>query len=345
LKIRLRPDAGIALCIDIGQRHVDVAFGDLSGVTVSSDPEEIDVAGDAPGALAEAVALVQGLLSKQTPPVRPADLVGVCVGIPAPIDHHRGQLGSTLGLPTWAGIRPAQELRRRLGPEWDDTPFMLENDANLRALAELTLGAARAHADDNDHVALSVKWSEGIGGAIIKGNELITGWRGIAGEFGHTVLPNPDPSVEDCIRCGHKCLEAHAGGRALVKRIEDEGGSLFFSELVRRAVAKDGRERTLIQQAATRIGQALGYHISSLNPRLVIIGGRPFGSLGEDVEAYGLIADFIRGGWRETGFPPSIEDVDLALAARRDLAAVEGGIIAVLRAGLPSHLERRLALS
>jgi predicted NBD/HSP70 family sugar kinase len=344
-RIKFRRDVGKALCIDIGARHIDVALGDLSGIKDSSSSGPIDVAGDAPAALADAAQRVREIMGRQEPPLKPRDLVGVSVGMPAPIDHHRDQLASSLGLGTWAGIRPARELRRRLGPDWDDTWFSLENDANLRAWSELAFGAARSHSDDANHLSLSLKWSEGIGGAVIEGKHLITGWRGLAGEIGHTVLPDPDPNAPDCPRCGHKCLEVHAGGRALMDSIEEtrNGSSpAYFSDLIRRAIADDCLERKLMVRAAERVGQALGYHINLLNPHLVIIGGRPFADVQTDAAAYRLIVDAVRDGWRQTGFPASVDDVDLVMSEGGRLAAALGGVIRVLGSRLPSHLEHRL---
>jgi predicted NBD/HSP70 family sugar kinase len=344
-RLTLRGDAAKALCIDVGRRHVDVALGDPSGIQASLSSPEMSVADDARAALTEAVRLVNTLLSEQVPVVQPEDLVGVCVGVPAPVDHYRDQLASTLGLNTWTGLRPAKELRRRLGPAWDDAYFVLENDATLRALAELSFGAARKHADDPDHTVMSWKWSDGIGGALIHGNHVFTGWRGLAGEVGHTCIPDPDPDIDDCPRCGHKCVEAHAGGRALMRRVENSrNGSSpeYFSDLIARAVGEDGLERQVMRDAAVRVGQAMGCHINAANPRLVIIGGRPFVDSKVDVAAYALIGDAVRDGWRQTGFPACIEDVELVLSKRGRLTSAEGGIVRVLRSGLTNHLERRL---
>ncbi len=69
-------------------------------------------------------------------------LVGVGVGLPGPLDRSSGTVGSSVILPGWAGLRPAEELGARL-----DLPIVVDNDANLGARGEHTVGAGRGHDD------------------------------------------------------------------------------------------------------------------------------------------------------------------------------------------------------
>ena len=59
------------------------------------------------------------------------------MALSGPIDHDRGAVRPTAILPGWEGLAVAAEMSRRLG----DLPVHLDNDANLGALAEVTLGA------------------------------------------------------------------------------------------------------------------------------------------------------------------------------------------------------------
>ena len=85
---------------------------------------------------------------------------------------------------------------------------MVDNDANLGALAEAAFGAGR---DAGDLIYLKV--SSGIGAGLILNGRLYRGSAGLAGELGH-VLVDPDGIV---CRCGNRgCLETIAATSALV---------------------------------------------------------------------------------------------------------------------------------
>lgn len=337
--LRLRPDAAVALSIDIGLEHVCVALGNLAGLT-TAPVSCSDVTGDAPAFLEKAVTLVQELMGGE---VAPQDLIGVCVGLPAPIDQERGKIASTAGIDSWTGIRPADELRYRLGPSWQGVPFILENDANLVALAELSSGSPSVAPRPCQDVVLVVKWSDGLGGALLVDGELFTGDRGLAFELGHTQVSNPPPyATTPCDRCGHICLESVAGGAALAASVSNSHKAFTFGDLVLRAVGEDGPERDVLRDAAKLIGEALGRYVTMLNPRLIVISGRYFGDPPDDVAAYRIIVDPLREGMRSTGFPIALEDVDIAIGKSPAFAAAEGGIVATLRRLLPSHLEQRV---
>src|SRR5919202_295008 len=68
--------------------------------------------------------------------------------LPGPIHRPTGVVGSTAILPGWVGVAAADEMRRRL-----DLPILVDNDANLAALAEAAFGAGR---DAKDLVYLMI---------------------------------------------------------------------------------------------------------------------------------------------------------------------------------------------
>jgi glucokinase len=89
-------------------------------------------------------------------------------------------------------------------------PVYLENDANCAALAEGLVGAARDVED-----SITVTLGTGIGGGIILGNRIFTGFNGMAGEIGHIVIGQ---GGERCT-CGRDgCWEAYASATALIRQ-------------------------------------------------------------------------------------------------------------------------------
>ena len=133
------------------------------------------------------------------------------MGLPGPIRQEDGVVGSSAILPGWVGVPAVGEMRRRL-----DIPILVDNDANLGALAEAAFGAAR---DASDLVYLKV--ASGIGAGLILNGRLYRGSAGLAGELGHVLV---DPEGLVC-RCGNRgCLETLAATGALVELLRRSHG-------------------------------------------------------------------------------------------------------------------------
>src|ERR1035438_7638382 len=130
--------------------------------------------------------------------------VGAGIGVPGIIDMETGMMRKSANLPGWSDYPVRDEIERRLGAR-----VFLENDANVAALGEKWLGAAR----DVDNMAM-VTLGTGIGGAIILNGKIFYGMNGMAGEFGHvTIEPNGVPCG-----CGnHGCAERYASATAVVR--------------------------------------------------------------------------------------------------------------------------------
>ena len=195
--------------LDIGHQHIRVAVCDLSGKPVLDDwsPAEVD---HAPvESLDLAHELVRDALASAG--VDRDRLLGVGMGLAAPINKLTGELEANGILPGWHGIRPAEEMERRLG-----FPVQLENDANVGALGEKVFGAARG-VDDLIYVRLSA----GVGAGLILDGRPYHGVRGVAGEIGHVLA---DPNGLIC-RCGNRgCLETVASPVAVAALLERSTG-------------------------------------------------------------------------------------------------------------------------
>src|SRR4051794_38597066 len=199
--LRLDPSAGGALGIDFGHRHLRVAVADLSRTVLAERAIDLDVDAAAEGSLDAAAAMVEDVLSEAG---MPRDrIVGAGVGLPGPIDTRTGTVGSSVILPGWVGLRPAEELERRLG-----VSVVVDNDANLGALGEVAFGAARGLRD-----VVYVKVASGVGAGLVLGGRIYHGAAGLAGELGHVHVREHG----DVCRCGNRgCLETVAAAGALV---------------------------------------------------------------------------------------------------------------------------------
>lgn len=144
----------------------------------------------------------------------------------------------------------------------------MENAATACLLAELLFGRLNGIRD-----AVLVTVSEGIGTGIFANGQVITGFHGMAGEFGHSVL---DPSGIVCA-CGRKgCWETFASCNAGIRyylELQPEAGAITFSDLLNKAEEGDQSAVTALEKQAVQIGRGLGAIIAGLSPRLIFIGG------------------------------------------------------------------------
>jgi predicted NBD/HSP70 family sugar kinase len=119
---------------------------------------------------------------------------------------------------------------------------------------------------------LYVKVGTGIGCGIITGREIYRGAEGAAGDIGHIRLPDHDDVVCECGNVG--CLEAVAGGRALVRASRALGHEVSTSrDVVALVRAHDLETVRLVRQAGRDLGGVLAGLVNALNPEVIVIGG------------------------------------------------------------------------
>jgi glucokinase len=159
----------------------------------------------------------------------------------------------------------AAALREGLG-----VPVVAENDVNAAAYAEYLSEASPREP------LLAVFVGTGIGGGLVAGGKIFHGADGFAAEIGH--VPVVAEGGEPC-GCGRRgCVEAYAGGAAIVRRAAarcGEGAREFedVDAVVREAEAGDEGCRAVLEEAATYLGVALAAAVNLLNPGTLVIGG------------------------------------------------------------------------
>jgi predicted NBD/HSP70 family sugar kinase len=307
--LRLAPSAGAALGVDFGHRHLRVAIADLSSTVLAERRIDVDVDAAAATALDAAAELVEEVLREAG--VSRAQVVGAGMGLPGPIDRRTGEVGSSVILPGWAGLKAAEELSRRI-----EFHVEVDNDANLGALAECSLGAGRGMQD-----VVYVKVSSGIGAGLVLGGRVHHGATGIAGEIGH-VQVRADGAV---CRCGNRgCLETVASGPALLSVLRPaHGEQLTIGGMLDLAAAGDLGTQRVINDAGRSIGHALGDLCNSLNPSAIVVGG--------DVSAAGTpLLDGIREAVDRYAQPGAADAVTVTRGVLGERAEVLGALTLVI---------------
>src|SRR3954447_2912324 len=256
--LALDPSAGAAVGVDFGHSHLRVAVSDLSSPFLAERLEALDVDHRADEALDRAAGLVDEVLADAG--IERARVLGAGMGLPGPIDRRTGTVGSSVILPGWAGVRAAEAMSARL-----DLPVIVDNDANLGALAEVAVGAGRGLTD-----VVYVKIASGIGAGLVLGGRLHHGATGVAGELGH-VQVRADGAV---CRCGNRgCLETVAASGALMESMRGAHGPLTVPALLGLAAAGDLGAGRILEDAGRAVGSVLADLCNHLNPEAIVVGG------------------------------------------------------------------------
>jgi glucokinase-like ROK family protein len=249
-------------------------------------------------------------------------LSGAGVGVPGPVDFHRGVPVSPPIMPGWDGYPVRDAVSRDLG-----CPVVLDNDVNVLAVGEQHAGVAKAARD-----FLFVKIGTGIGCGIVVDGELYRGVDGCAGDIGHIRVDDFGPTCA----CGNTgCLEAFAGGAALARdataaarsgrsgvlaAILAENGELSAADVGLAMTQGDPVAVQLIRDSGRRVGQVLASLVSFFNPGLIVIGG------GVTAVGHSLLAE-IRGVTYRRSLPLATGNLPIVLS---ELGS-EGGVIGAAR--------------
>src|SRR5450830_317326 len=115
------PGARVVLAVDLGATHVRLAVTDLAGTVLSEHHEPLAIA-DGPDVVLDRVATIALTLISDAGR-RLADLAGVGVGLPGPVEHSSGRPINPPIMPGWADADVPGHLGHLLG-----VPVLVDND-------------------------------------------------------------------------------------------------------------------------------------------------------------------------------------------------------------------------
>jgi glucokinase len=205
-----------------------------------------------------------------------AGVEAIGMGIPATIDHEKGLAVAAVNLPI-EDLPIRDIVRERTG-----LPTFVDNDANVAALAEHLLGAARG---TENAVMLTI--GTGIGGGLILGGEIYRGSTGAGAELGHMAIQMDGPGCQgNCPNRG--CVEAFASGTALGREgraAAESKPDSALGQLLADGKEVDGRAVTVAAQegdetaievfdlVGSRLGVALAGFANIFEPEVIVVGG------------------------------------------------------------------------
>ncbi|MCX4744700.1 ROK family protein [Kitasatospora sp. NBC_01287] len=243
---RFRAEAGHTLGIEIGVHAVRVVLADLTGRQLESYARPVDEALDAEERLGAVRATVAEVLRKAG--ISRDNLWAVGVGSPGIVDRD-GSVRLGTAMPGWTGLDLGARLRRSFR-----CPVLIENDANLAAIAEHWQGAAVGM---GDVVFVLAGLSPGAG-SLINGR-LHRGFGGAAGEIGALHLLGQEATPERLLSTTGKPLDPL--DEAAVARVL--------------TLAREGDQvaRVAMDRFLTRLVHDVAALVLAIDPQLVVVGG------------------------------------------------------------------------
>ena len=253
--------------IDIGGTNIKYGMIDQDGAilcqdSISTQPEK------GPEHLIQSLHAIIHRLSHDYP-----DIQSIGLGFPSVVNPKDGCIYHPPNLPGW-GIVPLLSILQSK----TTIPIALDNDANVAALAESTLGAGK----DCSHFVY-VTLGTGIGGGIIINQEIYTGEKGGAGEIGHIIIKADDaPGDELPYRTG--TLEHHIGRYGLIRMAHEIARdfpdsllhsftSLDVEDISLSAEKGDEAAMMCMNKAGRLLGLGLASILAVLDMHVIVIGG------------------------------------------------------------------------
>ena len=262
-RFAFKADRGVLLLADIGATGMRAALCDLSGRILAERSRTADVTTGPEPILTIAEELFQDMLAEA--PHTAADVHGIGLDVPGPVDFEAGEVVSPPIMTGW----DRYDIRGWFAPRYD-CPVIVEKDVNAMVLGEHRV----AHPEVRDMLFLKV--GTGVGSGIIADGRVYRGADGAAGDIGHNQNPIGGDGPEPLCRCGNVgCVEAYAGGWAMVRDLRREGHEVStVDEAVALIRAGNPDAVRLARRAARILGAALSDAVSLLNPRVVVVGGQ-----------------------------------------------------------------------
>ena len=199
---------------------------------------------------------------------------GVGVGVPGPVLDSRIVPIICANLGGWGEHNVSEELSALLG----GIKVLVGNDANVAALGEIWVGAAKGCRS-----AVMVTLGTGVGGGVIVNGKVIDGAHGAGGEIGHITV---NPHETATCGCGkHGCLEQYSSATGVVrcmKKLLDEnpntscclrGKDFEAKDVFDAARGGDALAAREVDEMTNTLGMALANVANTVDPEMFMIGG------------------------------------------------------------------------
>jgi len=278
--------------VDLGGTNIAVGITDENGniikkgkVPTQKERHSDEIVADM-GALCTSLVAEAGLTFD--------DITSVGVAAPGSVDPASGEIKYANNINMFH-----YPLAKKLMEHIPVKKVYLENDANAAALAEAKAGAGKGHKD-----VIMITLGTGVGGGIVIGGKLYSGFNYAGAELGHVVIEyNGRPCT-----CGRKgCWEAYSSATALIEMTKEkmaetrdtvmwemcENGAKKVSGRTAFNAAKKGDKAGLevVEKYIDYLACGITNMVNIFQPEVLCIGGGVCGEGDYLLEPLGKIVD------------------------------------------------------
>ena len=204
----------------------------------------------------------------------PDQVEGVGIGVPGPVQKSSVVPIVCANLGGWG----QQDVAANLSGLLNGMKVLVGNDANVAALGEIWMGAAKGCRS-----AVMVTLGTGVGGGVIVDGKVVEGAHGAGGEIGHITVNRHETATCGCGKRG--CLEQYSSATGVVRcmklLLEENpdtpctlrGTDFAAKDVFDAARAGDPLAAKEVDQMTDLLGLALASIASTTDPEVFLVGG------------------------------------------------------------------------
>ena len=261
-----------AFGIDLGGTTAKIGLFTTSGALLEKWEVSTDTSHAGEHILENLAAAILGKMKEQS--IQPEQVEGVGIGVPGPVLDSSTVPIVCANLGGWGERNVSAQLSGLL----DGLKVLVGNDANVAALGEIWMGAAKGAKN-----AVMVTLGTGVGGGVVVNGKVIDGVHGAGGEIGHITVNRHETAVCGCGKRG--CLEQYSSATGVVrcmKKLLDENpdtpcvlrGTEFAAKDVFDAARNgDALAAREVHEMSDTLGMALANIASTVDPEAFLVGG------------------------------------------------------------------------
>ena len=261
-----------AFGIDLGGTTAKIGLFTTSGALLEKWEVSTDTSHAGEHILENLAAAILGKMKEQS--IQPEQVEGVGIGVPGPVLDSSTVPIVCANLGGWGERNVSAQLSGLL----DGLNVLVGNDANVAALGEIWMGAAKGAKN-----AVMVTLGTGVGGGVVVNGKVIDGVHGAGGEIGHITVNRHETAVCGCGKRG--CLEQYSSATGVVrcmKKLLDENpdtpcvlrGTEFAAKDVFDAARNgDALAAREVDEMSDTLGMALANIASTVDPEAFLVGG------------------------------------------------------------------------
>lgn len=261
-----------AFGIDLGGTTAKIGLFTTTGDLLEKWEVPTDTSDQGARILPNLAAAVQDKMAQRS--LRPDQIEGVGLGVPGPVQDSSVVAIVCANLGGWGDCDAGAQLSQLLG----GLRVQVGNDANVAALGEIWMGAAKGCRS-----AVMVTLGTGVGGGVVADGKLIEGAHGAGGEIGHITVNPQEPAQCGCGK--HGCLEQYSSATGVVrcmnKLLEQNpdvpctlrGRDFAAKDVFDAARSGDKLAQQEVEDMTLTLALALGNIAAITDPEMFLVGG------------------------------------------------------------------------